>query len=249
MQKQDEVMPMKAPTLTISAREPSRDYTNLAELDQRVFALLTQDGPVFQTGSVLVAAEAFETVLPVCLWMGLALHECGRFGACDPEEAAENALALTRGGTVVSRWCAQDAIEFNVETTLEAEYQMTTVLVSPDIAAASDPGPSAIRLGDIVIDDSLHPVPLDQIWFALREHEMGSPGDTDLFPRRSSFDAGSIAVSWWTHPLHPELSSWPFWVLTHLAEPRQHPTFTGDQHRAGRRLSIPFNTLKGICPC
>jgi hypothetical protein len=227
MQKQNEVMPMKASTLTISAREQSRDFANLAELDKHVFTLLTEEGRVFQPGSVLVTGEVFETVLPVYVWTALGLHECAKWGACEPNEIAENDFALTHGGSVVSRWFDQDANEFNVETTLEADHAMTTVLGSPYSATTSDLGLSAIRLGDVVIEESLYSVPLNQIWFALREHEMGSPGNTKLFPRRSSFAAGSTAVSWWAHPFHPCLAFRPFWVLTHVGEPRVTRVFAG----------------------
>ena len=218
---------MKASTLTIRAREQSRDFGNLAELDKHVFTLLTEHGPVFRTGPLLVTVEAFENILPVCVWTALALHECARWGACDPKEATDNDLAITRGGSVVSRWFAQDASEFSVETTLEADHTLTTISVSSDSVVTSDLGLSAIRLGDVVIDDSLHSVPLNQIWFALHEHEMGSPGDTDLFPRRSSFALGGTAVSWWTHPFCSELSFRPFWIVTYLAEPRVTRVFAG----------------------
>ena len=218
---------MKHQTLTLSDCEPSQDFGNLAELDHEAFRRLTEDGPVMRPGSIMLTEEAFVNVIPEYVWTALALHECANWGACGKDQASANDQALTLCGSVLSRWLPEDTFEFTIETTLEPGQEQTTVSVSSESAPMCEAPSSTVQLGDVLLDDSVYPVAFKHIWSALRQHGMGSPGDSNLFPRRSSFRLGDTAVSWWAHPDNPELLFPPFWVLTHLSEPRLTYVFTG----------------------
>ena len=219
---------MKSTLLTSSARAQVREFGgDLAQLDHQAFTRLTEGGPLFRCGLIKLTAEAFHSVVPESMWAALTLHQCGNWGDCDPYDVAKNEEQLDLWGLVSSTWRAKGNCEFIIYTTLEPEHEQTVVYLAPESEVMCDPPAAEFELGNVVIEDTVASVPYTYIWHALREHQAGSPGDTGVFRRRESFDLGDTPVSYWARQDELGFSFPPFWVLTHLSQPRLTTVFTG----------------------
>ena len=103
--------------------------------------------------------------------------------------------------------------------------ERTSVSLTYESEPSTEPPGYLVRLGDVVLADTLHAVPYSRIWAALAHHRNGRPGDTDLFAWPSSLGPKSLHISWWKGSAQKELYCPPIWVLTAFAEPRLTSVF------------------------
>jgi hypothetical protein len=84
-------------------------------------------GPRFSLGKVIATPGALARIPPQEMISALRRHERGDWGLLESEDRAQNELALQRGSTLVSIFCAENGTRFYIIT--EWDRSRTTVLL------------------------------------------------------------------------------------------------------------------------
>jgi hypothetical protein len=84
-------------------------------------------GPRFESGEIIVTADAARTIPPLDIKTALTRHLRGDWGDLGPEDRQRNDETLERGGTLASIFTASNGTKFYVLT--EADRSATTILL------------------------------------------------------------------------------------------------------------------------
>jgi hypothetical protein len=94
---------------------------------RRLYMIAFDRGPRFSLGRVVVTPGAMAKLPSDEVVSALQRHARGDWGVLDSEDRQQNELALERGATLASIFCAEDGTRFYVIT--EADRTVTTVLL------------------------------------------------------------------------------------------------------------------------
>jgi hypothetical protein len=86
--------------------------------------------PLFPSGQIVATPSALDAVSQQEINAALSRHLHGDWGNCDPEDAAENELALAEGFRLFSVYQTQAGTKFWIIT--EADRSATTILLPAD---------------------------------------------------------------------------------------------------------------------
>ena len=110
-------------------RAVSRRIVNIEQEELDAWSALTQSGPVFDIGTVILTPDAWQLVPKLTVWMAIDLHQCGNFGHVCEETWARNERALNSKGSIVSFWQTAKKPDFWVVTDRCKSGITTTVSV------------------------------------------------------------------------------------------------------------------------
>lgn len=115
-----------------TARTLSHRVGRLDERDLQAYEIITEGGPVLQLGEMRFAPEVWREIPRYYLWFAIDMHECGYWGPVCDVDYANNERALSKGGSVVSRWEFPDLPAFWIATDTSSPGNKTNVFVAQE---------------------------------------------------------------------------------------------------------------------